>query len=78
MTKDENDDLSVVQQRVKHGGQQDDGVLVIRTIAMASNTNPAGEFAGPKRRAKRNSQRIHVRKFNKSRGRFVISQQHVL
>jgi acyl-CoA thioesterase YciA len=46
MTKDENYDLAVAQQRVKHGRQQDEGVLVIRTIAMPSDTNPSGDIFG--------------------------------
>ncbi|WP_136443864.1 acyl-CoA thioesterase [Pacificoceanicola onchidii] len=32
--------------RSLHGRQQDDGVLVIRTVAMPADTNPAGDVFG--------------------------------
>lgn len=38
--------LDRAQKRSKHGRQQDDGVLVIRTIAMPADTNPAGDIFG--------------------------------
>lgn len=34
------------ERRVRHGRQQDEGVLVIRTIAMPADTNPAGDIFG--------------------------------
>ena len=34
------------QERSAHGRQQDDGVIVIRTIAMPADTNPAGDIFG--------------------------------
>lgn len=34
------------KKRGKHGRQQEDGVLVIRTIAMPADTNPAGDIFG--------------------------------
>ncbi|MGR3511956.1 MAG: acyl-CoA thioesterase [Paracoccaceae bacterium] len=46
-TEGANDDaLSRGQRRGKHGRQQSDGVLVIRTIAMPADTNPAGDIFG--------------------------------
>lgn len=42
-----NDDaLSRAKLRGSHGRQQNDGVLVIRTIAMPADTNPAGDIFG--------------------------------
>ena len=38
--------LERAQRRGKHGRQQEDGVLVIRTIAMPADTNPAGDIFG--------------------------------
>jgi acyl-CoA thioesterase YciA len=38
--------LERAQKRAKHGRQQDEGVLVIRTIAMPADTNPAGDIFG--------------------------------
>lgn len=38
--------LALGQQRGSHGRQQDAGVLVIRTIAMPADTNPAGDIFG--------------------------------
>ena len=32
--------------RIYHGLQQDEGILVIRTIAMPADTNPAGDIFG--------------------------------
>ena len=46
MVKDDKNDLEATQERVKHGRQQDEGVLVIRTIAMPSDTNPSGDIFG--------------------------------
>ncbi len=40
------DALARAQQRGRHGRQQEDGVLVIRTIAMPADTNPAGDIFG--------------------------------
>lgn len=34
------------KERGSHGRQQDDGVIVIRTIAMPADTNPAGDIFG--------------------------------
>ncbi len=38
--------LSLGRKRGSHGRQQDDGVLVIRTIAMPADTNPSGDIFG--------------------------------
>ena len=38
--------LELAKRRGSHGRQQDDGVLVIRTIAMPAVTNPAGDIFG--------------------------------
>jgi acyl-CoA thioesterase YciA len=38
--------LALAQKRGSHGRQQDEGVLVIRTIAMPADTNPAGDIFG--------------------------------
>lgn len=38
--------LALGQKRGSHGRQQDEGVLVIRTIAMPADTNPAGDIFG--------------------------------
>ncbi len=46
MSMNDEDALLRAQIRGKHGRQQDDGVLVIRTIAMPSDTNPAGDIFG--------------------------------
>lgn len=46
MTSPTYDSLSRAQERGKHGRQQSDGVLVIRTIAMPADTNPAGDIFG--------------------------------
>ena len=44
---DETDDaLERARKRSKHGRQQDEGVLAIRTIAMPADTNPAGDIFG--------------------------------
>ena len=40
------DVLARAQERSSHGRQQDEGVLVIRTIAMPADTNPAGDIFG--------------------------------
>ena len=34
------------KERGSHGRQQDDGVIVIRTIAMPADTNPSGDIFG--------------------------------
>lgn len=46
MSEQNQDALQRAQQRSKHGRQQDEGVLVIRTIAMPADTNPAGDIFG--------------------------------
>ncbi len=46
MTKVTADRLSNARDRSKHGRQQEEGVLVIRTIAMPADTNPAGDIFG--------------------------------
>lgn len=38
--------LARAKERGAHGRQQDEGVLVIRTIAMPADTNPAGDIFG--------------------------------
>lgn len=40
------DNLARAIARGSHGRQQDDGVIVIRTIAMPADTNPAGDIFG--------------------------------
>jgi len=40
------DALELGKQRGSHGRQQDEGVLVIRTIAMPADTNPSGDIFG--------------------------------
>ena len=40
------DALTRGRERAAHGRQQDEGVLVIRTIAMPADTNPAGDILG--------------------------------
>ncbi len=46
-TRESSDDkLSIARKRARHGRQQDEGVLVIRTIAMPADTNPAGDIFG--------------------------------
>lgn len=46
MTSDDTKKLEKARERGKHGRQQDDGVLVIRTIAMPADTNPSGDIFG--------------------------------
>lgn len=46
MTKATPDRLSSAKDRCKHGRQQEEGVLVIRTIATLADTNPAGDIFG--------------------------------
>lgn len=46
MNEDPKDILSRAQRRGSHGRQQDESVLVIRTIAMPADTNPAGDIFG--------------------------------
>ena len=38
--------LDSAKRRSLHGRQQEDGVLVIRTVAMPADTNPAGDIFG--------------------------------
>ncbi len=38
--------LAMGKKRASHGRQQDDGVIVIRTIAMPADTNPSGDIFG--------------------------------
>lgn len=40
------ENLKLGKERASHGRQQDEGVLVIRTIAMPADTNPAGDIFG--------------------------------
>ncbi len=46
MSDPDQDALDRAKLRSKHGRQQEDGVLVIRTIAMPADTNPAGDIFG--------------------------------
>lgn len=46
MSEPSDDALSRAKRRSQHGRQQSDGVLVIRTIAMPADTNPAGDIFG--------------------------------
>lgn len=46
MSDREESALDRAKRRGMHGRQQDDGVLVIRTIAMPADTNPAGDIFG--------------------------------
>ena len=46
MNTDGTEALTRAQNRGRHGRQQEDGVLVIRTIAMPADTNPAGDIFG--------------------------------
>ncbi len=46
MTDTDQTSLSRARERGSHGRQQDDGVIVIRTIAMPADTNPAGDIFG--------------------------------
>ena len=46
MSNTEIDRLETAKDRASHGRQQDDGVLVIRTVAMPADTNPAGDIFG--------------------------------
>ena len=46
MTNDQDDNLARAKERGSHGRQQEEGVLVIRTIAMPADTNPAGDIFG--------------------------------
>ncbi|MGJ8611059.1 MAG: acyl-CoA thioesterase [Octadecabacter sp.] len=46
MSEDPTEDLAYGQRRGKHGRQQSDGVIVIRTIAMPADTNPSGDIFG--------------------------------
>ena len=46
MSNSEADILARAKDRGSHGRQQDDGVLVIRTVAMPADTNPAGDVFG--------------------------------
>jgi acyl-CoA thioesterase YciA len=46
MSQKQEEILTRAQERGSHGRQQDEGVLVIRTIAMPADTNPAGDIFG--------------------------------
>ena len=46
MTDIPQDTLARGQQRGSHGRQQEEGVLVIRTVAMPADTNPSGDIFG--------------------------------
>lgn len=46
MSNDTETPLARGQRRGAHGRQQDEGVLVIRTIAMPADTNPSGDVFG--------------------------------
>lgn len=46
MTADPDARLALARARAAHGRQQNDGVLVIRTIAMPADTNPSGDIFG--------------------------------
>ncbi len=46
MNTEQADNLARAQERGSHGRQQEDGVIVIRTIAMPADTNPAGDIFG--------------------------------
>ena len=46
MSSSKQDGLQRGQERAAHGRQQDEGVIVIRTIAMPADTNPAGDIFG--------------------------------
>ena len=46
MSDNSADILARAQQRGLHGRQQDEGVLVIRTIAMPADTSPSGDIFG--------------------------------
>ena len=46
MADEETDKLGAAQEMGQYGRQQDEGVLVIRTIAMPADTNPAGDIFG--------------------------------
>lgn len=46
MTNNITDPLRRAIERGAHGRQQEDGVIVIRTIAMPADTNPAGDIFG--------------------------------
>ncbi|UWQ18379.1 acyl-CoA thioesterase [Jannaschia sp. M317] len=46
MTEAVDDRLARARARGSHGRQQDDGILVIRTIAMPADTNPSGDIFG--------------------------------
>ena len=46
MSNDAEERLARGRQLGSHGRQQDEGVLLIRTIAMPADTNPAGDIFG--------------------------------
>lgn len=46
MTNPTDDNLARGQERALHGRQQDEGVIVIRAVAMPADTNPAGDIFG--------------------------------
>lgn len=46
MSSDDQANLERAKERSSHGRQQDEGILVIRTVAMPADTNPAGDIFG--------------------------------
>lgn len=46
MSTEDDTTLALGRRRSAHGRQQDEGVLVIRTIAMPADTNPSGDIFG--------------------------------
>jgi len=46
MSEDQKIALEHAKARSMHGRQQDDGIIVIRTVAMPADTNPAGDIFG--------------------------------
>jgi acyl-CoA thioesterase YciA len=46
MSGDQNNTLERGRERASHGRQQEEGVLVHRTVAMPADTNPSGDIFG--------------------------------
>ena len=46
MSDEKEENLARAKQRSAHGRQQEEGPLVIRTIAMPADTNPSGDIFG--------------------------------
>ncbi len=46
MSDETEKNLALGKQRSSHGRQQEEGVLVIRTVAMPADTNPSGDIFG--------------------------------